>query len=801
MPPMVATVNAEIGQYSAKMKQAGAEAAGLEKEGGGALSRLGGVAKGAFQGAAASVVVIGAVAGIAISQFESTAKAASSLQRVIGGTAEDASRLRFAFGQAGLSTEAADVSMKKFTKSIETGDKSFKQYGISTKDLTGHLLPVNTTLENTANAFKKLGPGVEASALAQKLFGKSGLDMLPFLLKGKDGIAALEKESDKYGMTLSQSNLNAIKKVTMAHREMDAAVKGLMVRIGAQLFPIVTTITTFLAATMVPVIISLSQWMGAHLGPIVNDLFGKISDGAKVVLPLAAAAFGFVKDAIALFVGSFTGAGADVSHLSGGLMNSIINFGAGARGVFDTVSQFIQTAVSDVKGFVIGFLGLVGPISQSQAKFVDWGAQVYFAIQNVYHIAQQIIGFLASNWQATIAAVGAVVAAVLVPAFITWAVAATEAAVATIMAQLPMILLLAAIAALAFGVVYAYQHFQIFRDIVDGVASFLTGTVLPAFEVVAKFMVAQFQQVVAWFQTNWPLIQQTVSVVLDLVKGIIGAFIGIVIILWNTFGNNILTQVKNIWNLISGTISGVVKVIEGIITIAMAIITGNWGAAWRGIQQVLQGIWRIISSTVQFAINTVRNIISAGVNAVSALWGFAWGAIKAVFSGIWSGMVSALQGSWNTMGRIVSDIKGAFQDAFNGVKDAVSGAWNFISGIFDKITRAVGDVISKVKSIPGVGLVSGLFKATGGSVYGGQIYTVGEHGPETFVAPPGGGRIYPNGQPLPSGTGGGGGGVTIYSNPVVHISGYTSADVGDQIVAALANHTNDLTRQMRMSGV
>jgi phage-related protein len=44
----------------------------------------------------------------------------------------------------------------------------------------------------------------------------------------------------------------------------------------------------------------------------------------------------------------------------------------------------------------------------------------------------------------------------------------------------PVGLAIAAIAALAAGAIYAYRHFQGFRDVVDGVARFMTGTVVPA---------------------------------------------------------------------------------------------------------------------------------------------------------------------------------------------------------------------------------------------------------------------------------------------------------------------------------
>lgn len=86
-------------------------------------------------------------------------------------------------------------------------------------------------------------------------------------------------------------------------------------------------------------------------------------------------------------------------------------------------------------------------------------------------------------------AFGIGVAAVLVPAFIAWATAAGAAAGATLLAAAPFIAIGAAIAAVAAGLVWAYQNVDTFRDAVDTVAGFLTGTVWPAIQrIVGAFV-------------------------------------------------------------------------------------------------------------------------------------------------------------------------------------------------------------------------------------------------------------------------------------------------------------------------
>lgn len=76
----------------------------------------------------------------------------------------------------------------------------------------------------------------------------------------------------------------------------------------------------------------------------------------------------------------------------------------------------------------------------------------------------------------------------LVAAFGAWAVSAAAAAAATIAAAAPIIAIGVAIAALVAGVIYAYENWGWFRDAVDKVASFMTGTLWPALKQVGAWI-------------------------------------------------------------------------------------------------------------------------------------------------------------------------------------------------------------------------------------------------------------------------------------------------------------------------
>jgi hypothetical protein len=96
--------------------------------------------------------------------------------------------------------------------------------------------------------------------------------------------------------------------------------------------------------------------------------------------------------------------------------------------------------------------------------------------------------FIVKNKEYFLAAAVGIVGA-LVPAFIAWATAAATAAGATITTAAPVIAVGVAIAALAAGIIYAYNHFDTFRNVVDAVGRFFRDTVWPIIKQGAEYLV------------------------------------------------------------------------------------------------------------------------------------------------------------------------------------------------------------------------------------------------------------------------------------------------------------------------
>lgn len=219
------------------LKDVGEAAKGAE----GKMSKMKAAGAVAFAALAAGAVEFGKKS---VDKFQEVGTETLTLQRQLGLTAQQASRLRFAGEETGVSAQQLGTTFGILSKHLSANDKAWQSLGISTKDATGKTKSMNDLIPQVADKFAKLPNGAQKTALAMQLFGRSGKDLLPFLNKGADGIKELSAESDKYGDTLNSKDTAAVHRNVIAKRELGAAVSGLEIQLGQKLLPVVTSIVT-----------------------------------------------------------------------------------------------------------------------------------------------------------------------------------------------------------------------------------------------------------------------------------------------------------------------------------------------------------------------------------------------------------------------------------------------------------------------------------------------------------------------------------------------------------------------------
>lgn len=112
--------------------------------------------------------------------------------------------------------------------------ESFTKLGLTQKDLKD--ADVGDVLERTADAFSKLENKTEKVALAQKIFGRAGNQMIPLLEGGAEAIRGYREEFEALGGASSEEYLAATERVENSLKRFDYAVNKV---IGRTVTPLV----------------------------------------------------------------------------------------------------------------------------------------------------------------------------------------------------------------------------------------------------------------------------------------------------------------------------------------------------------------------------------------------------------------------------------------------------------------------------------------------------------------------------------------------------------------------------------
>lgn len=251
---------------------------------------------------------------------------------------------------------------------------TFDALGTSQKELNA--LPTDQRMAKIADGFKAMPDGMEKAALAQKLFGRSGQQLLPILNQGQEGLNKELGTAKKLVPSLDKTGKASLD-LAKQQREMDMAMTGVKTAIGSALIPILVP----LVKALVPIISAFAElisksvpfrlaiialgiafavmWLAA-LGPIPLILagvaavalgFSWLYKNVKPFRDVIDWIANFVKANWPIIIGLLLG-----GPLLAGIVLLAMKF-QWFRDILKAVWNAIKTAVSAAIGFVIGQFG------------------------------------------------------------------------------------------------------------------------------------------------------------------------------------------------------------------------------------------------------------------------------------------------------------------------------------------------------------------------------------------------------------------------------------------------------------
>lgn len=189
---------AETAKFTAELKQVNARLKDMETGFGGMAT----AAKTAF-----SLISVGVLTNFA-KQAWNAADAIGDMSSRLGVSVESLSRLKYAAEQNDVSFESLSNGVKNLQKSLSETDPVFSKLGLSAQALKE--LSLEQQFATLADAFRNVQSPADQTRVAMQLFGKAGVDLVPLLNQGAEGIAELTRRADELGLTLDGKTAAAI---------------------------------------------------------------------------------------------------------------------------------------------------------------------------------------------------------------------------------------------------------------------------------------------------------------------------------------------------------------------------------------------------------------------------------------------------------------------------------------------------------------------------------------------------------------------------------------------------------------
>ena len=410
------------------------------------------------------------------------------------------------------------------------------------------------------------------------------------------------------------------------------------------------------------------------------------------------------------------------------LQQSITESGGAAQQMADTQLNNLQGQITILKsaleGLAISFGELLMPAIKTIVgwvqKFVDWLNGMDEGTKKVV----VTIALLAATLGPVLIVIGKVVSAVgtimtIVPkvAGVINTVKGAFAALNTTMLANPIVLIIAAIAALVAAFLYLWNNCEGFREFWINLWENVKETAIAVWNAIKEFFSAAWEAISSTAQAVWNGIRDFFSGLWEGIKSVFTTVVAAISTFLSTAWNTIKTTVTTVWDAIRSVFqtvwNGIQTVVTTVVTAIQTFISTAWNAikttvttVLNAIKSVISTVWNAIKSTVTSVVNGIKSTISSVWNGIKSTVSSVVNSIKSTVSSVFSNIWSSIKG---TMGNIVNTIKSGFNNAISFItglpskalqwgKDIIMGIVNGIKSCISAVGDAVSSVANKIKS-------------------------------------------------------------------------------------------------------
>ena len=553
----------------------------------------------------------------------------------LGLSAEAYQEWDYVLSQSGVNIESAGMGFKALTNQIDSAKKGskeaqerFAKLGISMDDI--NKLSREELFTKAIMGMQGLADNTDRAALANQLFGRSGMELAPLFNATAESTEALKQKAHDLGFVMSDEAVSATVKYTDSLDTLKRTFQGVKNNIVSQLLPGFTSITT-----------GLSELLAGQDGAKEKLQQGaqEIVDSLKKIAPR-------IVDVLLTVVGT-------AAEIAPTIITSLV------QGISSNLGKIISAAGNIVKTFILSLVRALPEIGKSALSIfpslLDVLKQVFF---NIVKALPSLLKIVAESLPTLIPQVVSAVVNMAVylmkhigdilQPIIDNLPSILESVVTSLMDNLPI--LIDGVTSLVLGIVRAIP--QIILGLLEAlptiIEKIITGLIGCLPQLIEGLIMLNIELVEHLPEITMGLIKAIPKVIIAIGEAIVKAgpklfsafgevfgrcweklqeaFLGTSEFLENLFSeigewfSNVIQDIgeffSNIWQSITGVFSKVGEFFSNTFSKAVSGIKNAFDGIKQWFSNLWQGIWNVTKTPINWIIDGINALID-GLNSLS----------------------------------------------------------------------------------------------------------------------------------------------------------------------------------------
>jgi len=247
---------------------------------------------------------VGAVIAKSISTTTQWASEVNNLSKVMGTSTQDASDYNVALRLIGKTSDDAETAMFKLVRTMRTHPEVLDELKVAYKGANGEMLSGQQVFQNAIDVTKQYKVGIDQDIVSMALFGKGAKEMTDFQKLNSDIMERARTLARQYHLEMDENGVAAARNYKIEINALGIAMEGIYHQIGENLLPVMQQLVESLASKGPAAAKAFSDALSGLIGVMsaVNALPGQMGDAveAGIVLRIITGSWGPLKVMTAL---------------------------------------------------------------------------------------------------------------------------------------------------------------------------------------------------------------------------------------------------------------------------------------------------------------------------------------------------------------------------------------------------------------------------------------------------------------------------------------------------------------------